>query len=200
MFLTVHRVPDTYVGAALLFVPTLGLGLWGVTYLYRASRVVTNVALRTVLTPHTVQAGIADRGPADTLTVIGVDDRIEIPVDYGAVLVKLAASLLLYAATWWVLGRGNALISILLAVGTAFLVYINGRIVFGQGPGLVMDSSGISIRKGFGLVTALPWPQATSVELKSTKLYSCLVIGVRSPERVFGNATGYRRWALQSND
>jgi len=52
MFLMVRRVPDTYVGAAVLLVPTLGLGLWGVTCFYRGSRIVTGAALRTTLTPH----------------------------------------------------------------------------------------------------------------------------------------------------
>jgi hypothetical protein len=200
MYLTVHRVPDTYVGAATLFIPTLGLGLWGVTYFYRASRVVTDTTLRAVLTPQTTQAGTADGGPADASITIGAEDRVQVPVDYRAVLAKFAGSLLLYAAAWWVLGRDNVLITIIFAVGTAFLLYINSRIVIGHGPGLVLDPSGISIRRGLGLVTALPWTQATTVELKSTKLYTCLVIGVRNPEKLVENASGYRRWALRSNE
>jgi hypothetical protein len=187
-------------GAGVLFVPTLGLGLWGVTYFYRGSRVVTGAALRTILTTHTTQEGMVDRAATDTFAAIGADNRVEIPVDYAAVVVKFVASLLLYAATWWVLGRDNALVSIIFAVGTIFLAYINGRIIFGHGSGLVMDSTGISIRRGLGLVTTLPWSQATTVELKSTTLYSCLVIGVRNPERLFTDATGYRRWALRSNE
>jgi hypothetical protein len=198
--LTARRVPDTYVGAAVLFIPTLGLGLWGATYFYRASRVVTDATLRTLLIPHAAEEGIADRPSPDTLGAIGANDRVEIAVDYGTVLLKFVASLLLYAAAWWGLGRDNALITILFAAGTAFLVYINARIVFGHGPGLVMDSSGISIRSGLGLVTALPWAQATTVELKTTKLFSCLVVGVRNSESLFENATGYRRWAMRSNE
>jgi hypothetical protein len=200
MFLTVHRVPDTYVGVAVLFGPTLGLGLWGVTYFYRASRVVTDAALRPLLTPVTQRVGTTDLGAVHTPASIGADDRVEIPVDYSAVLVKFAGSLLLYAAAWWVLGRDNVLITTIFAVGTVFLLYINSRIVIGRGPGLVMNRSGISIRKGLGLVNALPWSQATTAELKSTKLYTCLVIGVRNPAILVDNVSGYRRWALRSNE
>jgi len=133
MFLTVRRVPDTHAGAGVLFVPTLGLGLWGVTYFYRGSRVVTGAALRTILTTHTTQEGMVDRAATDTFAAIGADNRVEIPVDYAAVVVKFVASLLPYTATWWVLGRDNALVSIIFAVGTIFLAYINGRIIFGHG-------------------------------------------------------------------
>jgi hypothetical protein len=200
MFLTVHRVPDTYVGAAALFGPTLGLGLWGLTYFYRASRVVTDAALRPLVTPVTQQLAATDLGAVHTPAAIGEDDRVEIPVDYGAVLVKFAGSLLLYAAAWWVLGRDSVLITTIFAVGTVFLLYVNSRIVIGRGPGLVMNRSGISVRKGLAFVNTLPWSQATSAELKSTKLYTCLVIGVRNPAILVDNTSGYQRWALRSNE
>jgi hypothetical protein len=59
------------------------------------------------------------------------------------VLVKFMVSLL-YTTTWWVLGRTSVLISIIFAVGTVSLAYINGRIISGRGPGWKTDSSGIS--------------------------------------------------------
>jgi hypothetical protein len=71
--------------------------------------------------------------------------------------------------------------------------------LLGHGPALVISPSGISVRKGLGLVTTLAWSEATALSIKSTPLYSCVVIGVRNADRLIDNASGYRRWALQSN-
>jgi hypothetical protein len=76
-------------------------------------------------------------------------------------------------------------------------VRVSARI--GRGPGLVISPSGISIRQGLSLVSNLAWSEATTVEIKSTPLYSCLVIGMRNADRLIDNASGYRQWALRSN-
>ncbi len=197
--LIMRRVPDTYAGATVLFVPSLGLGLWGMFYLFRIWRLATGSVLRAVITPRTMPGLNADQIP-ENLTSVGVTaERIEIPVDYGTVILKFVVSLLINAATWWLLGRNSLLISTISAAGTVYIVYLNGRIVFGHGPGLVITVSGISVRKGLGLVSDLAWSEITTVEIKVTMLYKCLVIGMRDPQRLIGSATGYRRWALQSN-
>jgi|HubBroStandDraft_1064217.scaffolds.fasta_scaffold00671_10 hypothetical protein len=199
IFLTARRVPDNYLGAAIIFGPSLGLGFWGVVNFFRASRIVTGGILGAVLTPRTSPLVIDDQLAADPQPVSATPDVIEIQVDFGAVLLRLLVSLLLYAAAWWVLGRDNVFISAIFAAGTVFLLYVNGRILIGQGPGLVIAPSGISIRKGLGLVSNLAWSDATTLEIKSTPLYSCLVIGMRNAERLIDSASGYRRWALRSN-
>jgi hypothetical protein len=199
IFLTARRVPDNYLGAAIIFGPSLGLGFWGVVNFFRASRIVTGGILGAVLTPRTSPLVIDDQVAADPQTVGATANVIEIQVDYGAVLLRLLVSLLLYAAAWWVLGRDNLFISAIFAAGTVFLLYVNARILFGHGPGLVITPSGISIRKGLGLVSSLAWSDTTTLEIKSTPLYSCLVIGMRNAERLIDSASGYRRWALRSN-
>jgi hypothetical protein len=199
IFLTARRVPDNYLGAAIIFGPSLGLGFWGVVNFFRASRIVTGGIFGAVLTPRTSPLVIDDQVAADPQTVGANADVIEIQVDYGAVLLRLLVSLLLYTAAWWALGRDNVFISAIFAAGTVFLLYVNGRILFGHGPGLVITPSGISIRKGLGLVSSLAWSDTTTLEIKSTPLYSCLVIGMRNAERLIDSAGGYRRWALRSN-
>jgi hypothetical protein len=199
IFLTARRVPDNYLGAAIIFGPSLGLGFWGVVNFFRASRIVTGGILGAVLTPRTSPLVIDDQVAADPQTVGANADVIEIQVDYGAVLLRLLVSLLLYTAAWWALGRDNVFISAIFAAGTVFLLYVNGRILFGHGPGLVITPSGISIRKGLGLVSNLAWSDTTTLEIKSTPLYSCLVIGMRNAQRLIDSAGGYRRWALRSN-
>jgi hypothetical protein len=199
IFLTARRVPDNYVGVAIIFVPSLALGLWGVVNFYRASRIVTGGIFGAVFTPRTTPSVFVDQVAADPLPVGTAADVVEIQVDYGAVLLRLLASLSLYSAAWWVLGRDNVFISAIFAAGTVFLLYLSGRILFGHGPGLVITPSGISIRKGLGLVSNLAWSDATTLEIKSTPLYSCLVIGMRNSERLIDSASGYRRWALRSN-
>jgi hypothetical protein len=198
IFLTARRVPDNYLGAAIIFGPSLGLGFWGVVNFFRASRIVTGGILGAVLTPRTSPLVMDDQVAADPQTVGATANVIEIQVDYGAVLLRLLVSLLLYAGAWWVLGRDNVFISAIFAAGTVFLLYVNGRILFGHGPGLVITPSGISIRKGLGLVSNLA-SDTTTLEIKSTPLYSCLVIGMRNAERLIDSASGYRRWALRSN-
>jgi hypothetical protein len=136
---------------------------------------------------------------ADSLPVSATADVVEIQVDYVAVLLRLLVSLLIYTAAWWVLGRDNVFISAIFAAGTVFLLSLNGRILIGHGPGLIISPSGISMRKGLGLVSNLAWSEATTLEIKSTPLYSCLVIGMRNAERLIDSASGYRRWALRSN-
>jgi hypothetical protein len=199
IFLTARRVPDNYLGAAIIFGPSLGLGFWGAVNFFRASRIVTGGILGAVLEPRTSPLVIDDQLAADPQPVIATANVIEIQVDYGAVLLRLLVSLLLYAAAWWVLGRDNVFISAIFAAGTVFLLYVNGRILIGHGPGLVITPSGISIRKGLGLVSNLAWSDTTTLEIKSTPLYSCLVIGMRNAERLIDSASGYRRWALRSN-
>ena len=197
--LTARRVPDNYLGVAIIFGPSLGLGLWGVVNFFRASRIVTGGLFGALFTPRTAPSVVVDQVAADPLPVGAAADVVEIQVDYGAVLLRLLASLLLYSAAWWVLGRDNVFISALFAAGTVFLLYLNGRMLIGHGPGLVITPSGISIRKGLGLVTNLAWSDATTLEIKSTPLYSCLVIGMRNAERLIDSASGYRRWAIRSN-
>jgi hypothetical protein len=199
IFLTARRVPDNYVGVAIIFVPSLALGLWGVVNFFRASRIVTGGIFGAVFTPRTAPSVVVDQVAADPLPVGTAADVIEIQVDYGALLLRLLVSLLLYTAAWWVLGRDNVFISALFVAGTVFLLYLNGRMLIGHGPGLVITPSGISIRKGLGLVSNLAWSDATTLEIKSTPLYSCLVIGMRNAERLIDSASGYRRWALRSN-
>jgi hypothetical protein len=199
IILTARRVPDNYLGVAILFVPSLGLGLWGIVHLFRPYRFVTGNIFGAVFTPRTAPSVIVDQVAADPTRVAAAADVVEIQVNSGAVLLKLAASLLVYAAAWWVLGRDNVFISAIFAGGTVFLLYLNGRILFGRGPGLIMTSSGISLRKGLGLVSNLAWSDATTLEIKSTPLYSCLVIGLRNSQRLIDSASGYRRWALRSN-
>src|SRR5580658_6905876 len=167
IFLTARRVPDNYLGAAIIFGPSLGLGFWGVVNFFRASRIVTGGILGAVLTPRTSPLVIDDQLAADPQPVSATPDVIEIQVDFGAVLLRLLVSLLLYAAAWWVLGRDNVFITALFGAGTIFLLYLNGRILFGHGPGLVITPSGISIRKGLGLVSNLA-SDTTTLEIKST--------------------------------
>jgi hypothetical protein len=199
IIITARRVPDNYLGAAIIFGPSLGLGLWGVVSFYRASRIVTGGIFGAVFTPRTGPDVVVDQVAADPLPVNAAADVVEIQVAYGAVLLKLLGSLLLYAAAWWMLGRDNVFISAMFAAGTVFLLYLNGRMLIGRGPGLVITPSGISIRQGLGLVSNLAWSEATTVEIKLTPLYSCLVIGMRNADRLIDNASGYRQWALRSN-
>jgi hypothetical protein len=199
IFLTARRVPDNYLGAAILFGPSLALGLWGVLKFFRASRIVTGSIFGAAFTPRTSPLVIADQVAADSQPVSTTADVVEIQVDYGSVLLRISVSLLLYAAAWWMLGRDNVFISAIFAAGTVFLLYLNGRILLGHGPGLVITPSGISIRKGLGLVSDLAWSDATTLEVKSTPLYYCLVIGMRNAEQLIDSASGYRRWALRSN-
>jgi hypothetical protein len=192
-----RRVPDTTIGVTLLVAPALGVGLWGAFYVWRSSQFLTGRIMRTLLMPRTA----VDSSPREEFAKWAGDssDRIEIPVDYGAVILKLILGLCLYAAAWWLLGRGSVLVSTIFAVGTVYVIYLNSRVVFGYGPGLVLSPSGISLRKGLGLVSDLAWSEATTVEIKVTKLYSCIVIGMRNADRLIEDSGGYRRWALRSN-
>lgn len=199
IFVTARRVPDNYLGVAMIFGPSLGLGIWGAVCFFRASRIATGGIFDAVFTPRTESSLIVDQVAPNSLPDSATADVVEIPVHHGAVLLRLLVSLLIYAAAWWVLGRNNVFISVMFVVGTVFLLCLNGRMLLGHGPGLTISPSGISIRQGLGHVSNLAWSEATTVEIKSTPLYSVLVIGMRKPERVIDNANGYRQWALRSN-
>lgn len=194
-----RRVPETPFGMTLLVAPPLGVGLWGAFYAWRASHFLTGRLIRAVLVPQTTADYIPREGLSNLSSVDHGSDRIEIAVDYGAVILRLAVVLCLYAAGWWLLGRGSMLVSTIFVVGTVYMLYLSSRVVFGHGPGLVLSAAGLSLRKGLGLVLDLAWPEATTVEIKATLLYSFVVIGMRNADRLIENSGGYRRWALRSN-
>lgn len=193
------RAPDTPFGAALLFGPSLGAILFGGFYFWRASGFVTGRVMRVLLVPKTTEYMSSDRGQALSSSLNPESDRIEIPINYRKLLVRFVLSVLAMIAVWWLMGRGNVFFETLDAVGIAYISYLHCRIAFGRGPGLIMSPSGISVRRHLGLLAELPWSQATTVEVKSTKLFSCLVVGVRYPERLIESANGYQRWAMRQN-
>jgi hypothetical protein len=196
ILLTVHRVPDSYVGAAILFGPALGIGLWGIVYLIRPYRWVFSGILGALVIPRTVPSAMLDADPVAARDTPGV---IEIPVAYRATLLRYAAALLLYVGLWWLLGRNNWLVSFIVAAGVLFALYLGSQIFFGHGPGLVMAPSGISLRKGIGTISHIAWSDATTLEIKATPLYSCLAIGMRNAQQLIDNASGYQRYSLRSN-
>jgi hypothetical protein len=194
-----RRVPNTPGGAALLVAPAFGVGLWGMFYVGRAYLSLTGRVKRSLLTPQTIVDLGPSEGSKNAVFAGDLSQRIEIAVDYGAVIFRLALALFLYTAAWWLLGRDSALVSTIFAVATVYLIYLNCRIVFGHGPGLILSPSGIFLRQGLGLVSDLAWSEATTVEIKATKIYYCIVIGMRNADRLIEGAGGYRRWALRSN-
>ena len=133
------------------------------------------------------------------MPVSTASDHIEIPLNYLTLSLTFGITLLVYAIWYWLMGRGNLFLTTLAVAGLIFVTYIVGRIAFGRGPGLIISPSGISVRRHLGLISDLPWSEATTVELKSTRLFVSLVIGVQNPERLIENAGAYRRWAMRQN-
>jgi hypothetical protein len=125
-------------------------------------------------------------------------DRVEIPLSYVAISLGLSPLLLAFAGAWWVLSRDSWLSVVILAGGAALVSYLVGRILIGEGPGLILSSAGVSVRKGLGDVPYLPWSEATTVEMKLAAV-RLLVIGMRNPEKSLRSARGYRGWVMRRN-
>jgi hypothetical protein len=160
---------------------------------------VTEGFQRALLVPQTVQAPSPDHKAAQSASFGTGSDRIEISLNYRTLSLTFGITLLVYAAWYWLMARGNLFLTTLGGAGLIFLSYYFLRIAFGRGPGLIISSSGISVRRHLGLISDLPWSEVTTIELKSTRLFVCLVIGVRNPERLIENTGTYRRWAMRQN-
>lgn len=80
----------------------------------------------------------------------------------------------------------------------SYAAIISGRILIGRGPGLILSSAGLSVRRGLGDIAYLPWSEATTVELKSA-MVQLLVIGMRDPEKSVSHVRGYRGWVMRRN-
>jgi hypothetical protein len=192
-----RRVPDSYVGVAILAVPPVVVILWGGVYIWRSLRFVTGRFHRALLLPQTVPP--PDYESSQTVPVSTACDHIEVPLNYLTLSLTFGITLLLYAAWYWLMARGNLFLMTFGGAGLIFLSYYFLRIAFGRGPGLIISSSGISVRRRIGLISNLPWSEVATVELKSTRVFVSLVIGVRNPERLIENAGAYRRWAMRQN-
>ena len=123
---------------------------------------------------------------------------MEIPVSYTAIISGLCGSLLFFAGVWWLLARDSWLGTLVLAGGAAFVSYLWGHVLVGRGPGLILSSAGLSVRRGLGDIAYLPWSEATTVELKSA-MAQLLVIGMRNPESFMADVRGYRGWVMRRN-
>jgi hypothetical protein len=161
--------------------------------------VVTDGFVRALLATRTLQPVSVDQGPTGATIVGAAADHEDIPINYGAIILRLLYSTVLVVGTWWILARNNVLTLTIITIGAVFSAYLSGRILIGRGPGLILSSSGISVRRGLGYISDLSWRDVTSVELKSSYLYSLLVIGVRDPQTLMANARGYRAWAMRQN-
>jgi hypothetical protein len=190
-----RRVPDTRVGVAILVGPLfVGLAAGGY-YLWRAMWGLTGGILRSVVTARTVPAApVTDEAATVSGPLAGdLPDQVDYPFAYGAMLLRLCDTVALMAVAWWWLAKDDRLISVIAVGGVAYGAFVNLRMVIGRGPGLVLDSSGISMRAGLAMVSEVRWSQVTTVSLKSTGLYSVLAIGVRDPERLIEGQGAYRR-------
>jgi hypothetical protein len=196
-----RRVPNTQAGVVMLAAPAL-IGLGGVTfYLWRAVWGLADGLFRGVITPQGAPVGRETEGAA-TRTVarpIDIPDRVEYSLAHGALVMRLGIAVAAATAGWWVFGRNDALLTAIAVAGAAGAVFLNLRIVVGHGPGLVLDASGITIRANLSTVTAVSWGQISTISLRTTALYSMLVIGVRAPERLIAQKGAYRRWVMNQN-
>jgi hypothetical protein len=140
----------------------------------------------------------ADTGLADDEASEPTGDRVEIPLSYAAISLGFSPLLLAFAGGWWVLSRDSWLSVVILASAAALVSYLLGRVLIGRGPGLILSSAGVSVRKGLGDVPHLPWSEATTVELKSATV-QLLLIGMRNPRQSLTNVRGYRGWVMRRN-
>ena len=192
-------VPDTSAGAAILFGPIIAGIVLSCVYLWRATRFVTGGVTRAFSSVRTFPIDTVDQGSIPVPAADTSSDRLEIPVDFGAVILRFVGSIAALSVTGWVLGRGNVLVSTITTLGLLFVVYVSGRVFIGHGPGLVIDPSGISIRAGLGPIPGVPWSEIDGFALKSNRLYWVLVIGLRDPEKLMAGQSAYRRCSIRQS-
>ena len=77
-------------------------------------------------------------------------DRVEIPLSYAAISLGFSVLLLAFAGAWWSLSRDSWLSVVILASAAALVSYLLSRFLSGRGPGLILSSAGVSVRKGLG--------------------------------------------------
>jgi hypothetical protein len=82
-------------------------------------------------------------------------------------VVRFAIWFGLLLAYWLFIGRGHILAELLIPVGLLGGVIQFGRFLIARGPAMVLDTTGISTRRGIGLIRHLAWTEITTLQLKS---------------------------------
>jgi hypothetical protein len=190
-------VPDTGLASVIVMIPTMGLFLWGMYYLSSPFGSMWRAATAVWLKPGTVPLSVPYQVCPVSNLPDTVPDRLEVAVNYGAIAGRFFAGLFLGAAFWWLFERNGVVAAIILGLGGLIITYYTLLMVLGHGPGLVMTDKGLSIRRGIGTVTDLPWTDITTIELKAAMGSTALVIGVRDPELLLARVKGYARWNMR---
>ena len=71
-----------------------------------------------------------------------------------------------------------------------------GRYLIGRGPAIVINETGVSIRRGIWFVTSLAWTDITGFDLKFGVAGYYLVIGVIDAEGLRAKQNAYGRYAM----
>jgi uncharacterized membrane protein (DUF2068 family) len=190
-------VPDTRPGAMVFATSTVALILWGMFYLARLLGAGLRWLTASFLSAQTIPSSAPNRDSPATSRVGAPSERVEIPVNYGAISLRFIGIIIVLSAWWWFFGRGDAWTEFILALGMGFVTFQISKYLIGHGPGVVMNPDGLSIRRGLALVSHLPWSDITAVELKSVMAGSSLVVGVRDPEGLVARQKGYARWNMR---
>jgi hypothetical protein len=190
-------VPDTSLGSVIVMIPTMGLFLWGMYYLSGPFGSMWRAATAVWLKPQTVLLSVPYQYSPVSDVQDTAPDRLEVPVNYAAIAGRSFGGIFLIAAFWWLFERDSLVAAIILGLGGLIVTYHTLLMILGRGPGLVMTDKGLSIRRGIGTVTNLPWTDITTIELKASMGATALVIGVRDPESFVARAKGYARWSMR---
>jgi hypothetical protein len=121
---------------------------------------------------------------------------MEIPLAYGAILLRYALLMTLLCAALWLYRQSFPPSLYFFAVAAAAVTIQIGRYLVGRGPGIVMDSIGVSIRPGIWFVTSLSWADITGFDLKGGIAGYYLVICVKNPEDIRATQNAYGRYAM----
>lgn len=193
-------MPDTIPGSVTVMIPTMGLFLWGMYYLSSPFSSMWRGATTAVwLKPGTVSLTVPYQGFPVNNIMATAPDRLEVAVNYGAIAGRYFGVIFLCAAYWWLFEKDSVVAAIILALGGLFITNQVLRMVLGDGPGLVMTSKGLVIRRGIATVTDLFWTDITTMELKAAMGSTALMIRVRDPESLMAQARGYTRWSMRKS-
>jgi hypothetical protein len=199
-FLAVKALPDTRFGATIVVTAIIGPILGGTYYISKLFGVGLRAMMTAFMVPQTMLVGASPASaPDNELAANQSPDHVEIEIDNRAIFVRFAIWFGLLLAYWLFIGRGYILAELLIPVGLLGGVIQFSRFLIARGPAMVLDTTGISTRRGIGLIRHLAWTEITTLELKSIMAGTYLVVGIRDADAFIARQSGFTRWNLRQS-
>jgi hypothetical protein len=196
-FVAVKLMPDTQLGVLVIIAAFIAPLLGFVYYLSKVGGAGLRAMRVGVLSAETVPVDVSasDRGSKSEATF--APDRVEIPVNYRAILMRFAIWVGLVVLFWWSFGQVYPIVRIVMPIAAlpGFIKF--GRYLTGRGAAMVMDENGIAVRRSISSsIDRLPWPDIAYFGLKSILYGTYLVIYLKNPEAIIAKQGVLTRWFM----